>query len=111
MTSVIKNLIILLGLLTLVFAAYYFYEQQSIGSISFQSSDQSITTLRSQADIFVSRRETMSLITLDVDVVMDPRMNSLQRFSTPIVPKPVGRPNPFLPLENTPASQFGTSSQ
>lgn len=40
-------------------------------------------------------------VKLDGTVFTDPAFTALQDFSTPIVPEPVGRPNPFAPLQSS----------
>lgn len=40
-------------------------------------------------------------VKLDGAIFSDPGFQSLKDFSTEIVPEPIGRPNPFLPLNST----------
>lgn len=41
---------------------------------------------------------SLRAVTLSGTIFADPGFASLQDFGTPIVPEPVGRPNPFAPL-------------
>ena len=43
-------------------------------------------------------------VKLDGTIFGDPAFTALQDFSTPIVPEPVGRPNPFAPLQSSVAA-------
>lgn len=43
-------------------------------------------------------------ISLDGTVFENPIFKSLEDFSKPLSPEPIGRPNPFAPLPGTPAA-------
>jgi hypothetical protein len=59
------------------------------GSPSTDSSDQQL----------VSTLLALRAVTLSGTIFQDPAFISLVDFSTPIVPEPVGRDNPFAPLQ------------
>jgi hypothetical protein len=50
-------------------------------------------------------------VKLDATIFADPAFMALQDFSTPIVPEPVGRPNPFAPLSSSAATPATSSVQ
>jgi hypothetical protein len=50
-------------------------------------------------------------VTLAGDVFSDPGFLVLQDFSTPIVPEPVGRTNPFAPLSGNAQANQSTSHE
>ncbi len=53
---------------------------------------------------------TLRAISLSGTIFSDPAFKALQDFGTPIVPEPVGRQNPFAPLNNSqPASAASTN--
>jgi hypothetical protein len=56
---------------------------------------------------------TLRAITLSGTIFGDPAFQSLQDFGTTIVPEPVGRPNPFAPLNRSQSAgqQTSTGSQ
>jgi hypothetical protein len=60
------------------------------GSPSADSSDQEL----------VATLLALRAVTLSGTIFQDPAFISLSDFSTPIVPEPVGRPNPFAPLQS-----------
>jgi hypothetical protein len=73
----------------------------STGSPSSDSSDQEL----------VSTLLALRAVTLSGTIFQDPAFVSLVDFSTPIVPEPVGRDNPFAPLgaaTSTPDSSRAT---
>lgn len=50
-------------------------------------------------------------VKLDATIFSDPAFLALQDFSTPIVSEPVGRPNPFAPLQSSAATPATGSVQ
>lgn len=54
---------------------------------------------------------TLRAITLQDKILNDPAFMLLQDFSTNIVPEPVGRANPFAPLEDRAAPAPDTTTQ
>lgn len=64
------------------------------GSPSLDSSDQEL----------VSTLLALRTVTLSGTIFQDPAFTSLMDFSTTIVPEPVGRANPFAPLQSSTSS-------
>ena len=58
----------------------------------------------------ISTLLALRAVKLDGTIFTDPAFTSLKDFSTEIVPEPIGRPNPFAPL-NSGASRASSSSQ
>lgn len=75
---------------------------------------QSSATANSSAagDAFVSQLLTLQNITFHTEVLQDPAFKSLNDFSKPLVLQPVGRTNPFAPVNgvNSPPPEVATSS-
>lgn len=67
------------------------------GSPTVDSADQQL----------VSTLLTLRAVTLNGSIFNDPAFKVLQDFSTTIVPEPVGRDNPFAPLNSTAAAAVG----
>lgn len=51
---------------------------------------------------------SLRAVSLSGTIFADPAFTGLQDFGTPIVPEPVGRPNPFAPLQGTASAGAGT---
>lgn len=97
MTSLTKNLVIVLGLATVAFAAYFVFMKQADPVISFESDEAMLEAMLANSQIFIERRQALESVSLDVDLFTDERFTSLESYSRPIVEQPVGRTNPFSP--------------
>ena len=71
------------------------------GSPSLDAADQQL----------VSTLLALRAVTLSGTIFSDPAFLALQDFSTPIVPEPVGRDNPFAPLGRTATSSSSSQTQ
>lgn len=49
-------------------------------------------------------------VKLDGTILSDPGFLSLRDFSTQIIPEPVGRPNPFMPISGSASAASGAQS-
>ncbi len=95
MSNTAKNLIIILGLITVAFAGYFMFMQQSATTLSFDTNDEVLQNMLANSQIFIERRQQLQNVTLDTGFFTDPRFTSLRSFDTPIVEQPVGRLDPF----------------
>jgi len=97
MSSLIKNIIIFLGLILTFVTGYYLFVINKDTTLAVTDS-----LLANQVDIetqsFLSRLEELKTIDLSKDILRDPRMTGLVDSSTQINPLPVGRDNPFAPV-------------
>ena len=79
-------------------------------------SPDSVLTSESAAQIPPEAQElvetllTLRAVTLQGTIFSNPSFQVLKDFSTPIIPEPIGRPNPFAPLGVDIAGSVGTSS-
>lgn len=89
------NLAIALGLITVVFAAYYIYTQSSEPDLDFVENEQTLQNMLNNTRVFIERRQTLDKVTLDIGLFEDERFQSLRAYTTPIPERPIGRPNPF----------------
>jgi hypothetical protein len=96
MESVTKNIIIILTLFTLLFAAYYFYTQQA-ASLNFSQNDAELQKMRAQAEVFKQHGVIIEQVKIDTSLFAALPFNQLRAYTTPVEPQLVGRPNPFLP--------------
>ena len=100
MSNVTKNLVLVLGLCTVAFAAYYVYSGQTGGSLSFESNDQVLQNMLSNSRLFIERRQELEAVSLDVTFFEDERFTSLSSYTRPVTEQPVGRSDPFATVAN-----------
>lgn len=97
MSNLLKNLLIALGLAVLVLLAYMLF---------FRGSDEPLVSsseglgaqgeMETQALLTMTQR--LDAIDIDGDIFTDARFASLKDFRIELIPEPVGRQNPFAPL-------------
>lgn len=95
MTGTTKNLLIILGLITVAAAGYYLFSIRSATTLDTAVSGQSLESMLQNTQVFIERRQELDQIKLDVSVLEDPRFNTLRSYSDPVEEKPIGRPDPF----------------
>ena len=96
MSKTAKNLIIILGLITVAFAGYFMFMQQSATTLSFETNDEVLRNIQANNQLFIERDRQLNAIELDLNFFADDRFISLKSFDRPIVEQPVGRDNPFV---------------
>ena len=89
------NLVIVLGLITVAFAAFYLYMQRENAGVSFSQDTQDVQVMLRDAQEYISYGETLKKIDLKMDFFDDARLLSYRSFSTQIQARPTGRQNPF----------------
>jgi hypothetical protein len=90
------NLVTTLGLVTVVFAGYYLYKQQAAGALDLTSkNEQVMQEMLRNTQAFIGHGQTLSAVQLDISLFEDERFRSLKSYSTPILERPIGRPDPF----------------
>lgn len=94
MDSTIKNVAIVLLLLTFAFVGYYLFLQKDQTQLSLDGSDVS-QELFAGVQKYIARRNVLDKVRLDTSVFNDERLTSAVSYSTPVVEQAVGRENPF----------------
>lgn len=94
MQSLTKNIAIILGVVTIAFAGYYFYTQQGTGDTS-DTANASVQQMLSSTEVFIARSQELDQVSLDMSFFEDERFRSLKSFTKPLKDEPVGRSNPF----------------
>lgn len=95
MSNTAKNLIVVLGLITVAFGGYFMFIQQSATTLSFDANPDVIRNMQANSQLFIQRRQELAVIELDLSFFDDDRFVSLQSYDKPISEQPVGRENPF----------------
>lgn len=97
MSPAAKNLIVVLGIITLVFGVYYFFNQDAALVLRSSESEEQLAELVQTAETFSQRQQVLDQITLDTGLFEYESFNSLRDFSPEPEEFQPGRPDPFLP--------------
>ncbi|MCA9363670.1 hypothetical protein KC727_00400 [Candidatus Kaiserbacteria bacterium] len=100
MSSFVKNSLIGLGLIVLLFLGYVLFVQQGPEDVLNASGSQQTSEAAAQTELFFNRLQALRGLHLTEKggVFSDPRFLSLIDFRLRLVPEPTGRQNPFAPL-------------
>ena len=98
MSKTIKNIITILGIITVVFGGYYLYtEMVADDTDAFTENDQSLEDMLNDTRVFIERGRILDRMELDIALFEDEQFNARQSFSEPInYVQPNNRVNPFL---------------
>ena len=100
MSNLTKNIVIVLGLATVGFAAYFVFMKQEDPVVSFETNEAMLESMLANSQLFIERRQNLETISLGTDLFDDERFTSLRSYSRPVEEQSVGRPNPFEPVAN-----------
>lgn len=106
MSNVTKNIVTILGLLTVAFAGYYFYAQKE--SLEPAVDEFDMQEMLASTEVFIARSQELGQMDFNLAVFEDSRFNSLRSFTDPIESQPVGRTNPFAPANGSTVTSPGT---
>ncbi|MBP6924154.1 MAG: hypothetical protein KBC62_01475 [Candidatus Pacebacteria bacterium] len=93
MNSVTKNIVTILGVLTIAFAGYYFFSQQA--SMEPVTDDFTLQQMLASTEVFIVRSQELDQMNFDLSVFEDARFKTLRSFTNPVQELPVGRTDPF----------------
>lgn len=93
----LKNIAILIGLITTIAIGYYLFviEDQSLRSGNASVS----TSAEQQSREFLNRLQDLQGTDIRTDVLQDPRFTNRADYRRSVPVLPTGRENPFLPIE------------
>jgi hypothetical protein len=92
-----KNLILILGVLVIGAAGVYLFTKRDATQELFTAGVPVSEEVLANTQVFMERRAVLESLAIDRSLFSDPRFTSLRSFETPIMERPVGRPNPFEP--------------
>lgn len=95
MGKTVTNLVVVLGLITVIFAGYYIYKNQLFALSSPGSNDQAVQDMLSNTQAFIGYGSTLQEVKLEVDFLTDKDFRSLRSYTTPIQERNIGRRDPF----------------
>lgn len=98
MSDSIKNIAIILIILTIAFGGYVFFVQTPAGEGDVSANEQELQAMLAQTSVFIERSQELDQMMLDTSILEDARFRSLRTFSKPLREEPVGRPDPFAPV-------------
>lgn len=97
MSSMLKNLLVLLALIGLGALGYFLFFNGDSGSIVTSGGAANVNSQAAfQTREFRSILNDLNRIDLDTDLLQDPNFIQLHDHSQPIVERPFGRENPFV---------------
>lgn len=100
MNSTLRNLLIILGLLTIGYGAYYLYSTRTSTTPSDRLSDTELQMMLTRTQAFIERRRELDQMEMDVNFLADPRFRSLESNTEPLTEVTPGRENPFAPVND-----------
>ena len=92
----VKNLVVILGIITVVFGIYYLLTQDSGMFIQSSQSQQQLDNLVASSQLFLDRSQALQQVDIDTTIFQSEVLNSLRTFSGPPSEYATGRDNPFL---------------
>lgn len=93
MSSLIRNAIMIIGLLALAALGYYFFVMEKDATLNTSAPGAGQGELETQE--FLRRLDDLEKITLPTDMFGDPRFTTLKDFGSLLQTVPYGRETPF----------------
>ena len=100
MNNTVKNLMIVLGILTVAFVGYYFLMQQSSPLVRSDESEQQLQNMLMRTQAFVGHRQVLDSIELDSSFIQSSTFRNLRSFSPEPQEFQHGRSNPFVAVDS-----------
>jgi len=98
MPGIVKNILILAGLLVIGGLGYYLFILQGDENTTLNS-EGAVADAEVASAQFIRELNSIKRLDLSDEIFSDPRFQSFVDFSQPIPTLPVGRDNPFAPVE------------
>lgn len=95
MNSSLKNIVVLLVILTFAFVGYYIFVQND-SQIDFTDNSNVSDEILAKTSLFIERRAILDKVVIDTSVFEDPLFISYRNFTLPVSEQVTGRENPFL---------------
>lgn len=101
MSNTLKNLLLLLGIVTIGYAAYYLYVVRNDTTLDTGATDMEYQSMITRTQSFIQIRQELDQMPLDLSLFEDPQFRTLQSYSKPLTEVEAGRSNPFAEVGNT----------
>ncbi|USN87550.1 MAG: hypothetical protein H6779_04020 [Candidatus Nomurabacteria bacterium] len=101
MSSALKNILILLVILSFAFVGYYMFEQSNDLELNTNSNKFVTAEMLANTELFIERSAILSRVIIDTTIFDDPNFNSYIDFSRDVAPQLSRNSNPFAKAEKT----------
>lgn len=98
MSGFLKNATVIIGLIVIAGLGYYLFLMQQDENVTLESQN-TVGEARLASARFIRELNAIQSLEISTNLFSDPRFRSLVDFSRPVLPLPVGRDNPFAPVE------------
>ena len=98
MASIIKNIIVVIGLLALAGVGYYLFVANHDATIQTTGGSASAEV---ETQAMLKRLEDLQSIRISTEILRDSKFQSLRSFNSVVSRVPVGRSEPFLKPRNS----------
>lgn len=105
MSNVAKNIVTILGVLTIAYAGYYLFVQTA-NETAIESS--SLDQMLANTQVFIARSQELDQMNFDLSVFENTRFRTLRTFTEPVLSEPVGKSDPFKEGTNSPTEDSST---
>ncbi len=96
MNSALKNIVVLLVILTFAFVGYYIFIQNEGTQMDLSDKSDVTNEILAKTSLFIERRVILDNVKMDTSVFEDPLFISYRNFTLPVSEQATGRDNPFL---------------
>ncbi|MCA9365650.1 hypothetical protein KC723_02045 [Candidatus Kaiserbacteria bacterium] len=100
MSNFLKNLLSIAVIVLVGLAGYYIFVNKDTGELDLTGRAGLDAEILASTQLFIERGRILDSISLETDLFTDLRFTSLVSYSTEVPEIPLGRENPFLPVEN-----------
>lgn len=100
MSNTLRNLLVVLGLLTVGYAAYYLYSTRTAATPDDFSAAE-LQQILTRTQVFIERRQELERMPLDLQFLADERFRSLESNTAPLEVIESGRSNPFATVSGS----------
>lgn len=95
MSNTLKNLLLLLGVVTVCYAGYYLYNLRTSTTLDTGMGSAEYESMLARTQVFIQRSQELSALQLDFSVLESPTFNNLESYERPLEDINAGRSNPF----------------
>lgn len=99
MSSLLKNLLIALGIALVLWLGYMFLMPSAKSDTALNTSNSTSPNVAVESQQLLSTIQKLKTYNVDSTIFTDQRFVSLKDFRIPLTDEPSGRPNPFAPVQ------------
>lgn len=95
MSNSLKNLLLILGVLTIGYGGYYLYISRGSTTLDTGATDAEYQAMLTRTQSFIQLRQELDGMQFNLNLFEDARFRTLQSYATPLKEVESGRSNPF----------------